>query len=120
MNREINSSILFPLLRFFFFHLISCYLRSVVNRKSNLFQRKLLMAFPHGPAVKNLLAMQETQVQSLGQEDPWRKPWQSALIFLPGDSHGQRSLVGYRPKGRKESGTTEVTEHEHKATYIFF
>ena len=28
-------------------------------------------------------------------------------VFLPGKSHGQRSLVDYSPKGRKESGTTE-------------
>ena len=56
--------------------------------------------------VKDLPAMQETQVQSLGREDPlekemathsrilaWRIPW--------------RSLVGYSPWGRKESDTTE-------------
>ena len=84
-----------------FFHLISCYLRSVVNRNSYFFQRKLLMAFPGGPAVKNLPAMQETQVQSLGQEDPWRKAWQLTLVFLPGESHGQRSLAGYSPQGQK-------------------
>ena len=32
-------------------------------------------------------------------------------LFLPGDPHGQRSLVGYSPQGHKESGTTEATEH---------
>ena len=45
--------------------------------------------------VKNLPAMQETWVQSLGQEDPRRTKWQHTPIFLPGKSHGQRSLVGY-------------------------
>ena len=45
--------------------------------------------------VKNLPAMWDTQVWSLGWEDPWRKEWQPAPIFLPGDSHGQRSLAGY-------------------------
>ena len=59
------------------------------------------MAFPGGPSVKNLPAMQETQVQSLGQEDPWRKAWQLTLVFLPGESHGQRSLAGYSPQGQK-------------------
>ena len=34
-------------------------------------------------------------------------------VFLPGKSHGQRSLVGYSPKGCKESDLSEVTEHEH-------
>ena len=41
--------------------------------------------------VKNSSAMQETQAQALGQEDPWRK-WQSTLGFLPEEFHGQRSL----------------------------
>ena len=57
--------------------------------------------------VKNLLAMQETWVWSLSQEDPLEKGWQPTPIFLPEDSHGQRSLVGYRPRGRKELDTTE-------------
>ena len=38
---------------------------------------------------------------------PWRRKWQPFLVFLPGESHGQRSLVGFSPKGRKESDTTE-------------
>ena len=42
---------------------------------------------------------------------PWRKAWQPTPVFLPRDSHGQRSLVGYRPWGRKEWDTTEATEH---------
>ena len=40
---------------------------------------------------------------------PWRREWQPAPVFLPEGSHGQRSLVGYSPWGRKESDTTEVT-----------
>ena len=56
--------------------------------------------------VKNLLAMQETHVQSLGQDDPLEKEWQPNPIFLPGESHGQRSLAGYSPWGHKESDTT--------------
>ena len=43
--------------------------------------------------VKNLLAMQETQVQSLGQEDPWRREWLPSPVFLLGKSHGQGSLA---------------------------
>ena len=41
----------------------------------------------------------------------WRRAWQPAPVFLPGESHGQRSLAGYSPWGRKESDTTEGTEH---------
>ena len=38
---------------------------------------------------------------------PWRREWQPTLVFLPGESHGQRSLAGYRPWGCKESDETE-------------
>ena len=38
---------------------------------------------------------------------PWRGKWQPTPVFFPGESHGQRSLVGYSPWGHKESDTTE-------------
>ena len=57
--------------------------------------------------VKNLPAVQEIWVQSLGQEDPWRRKWQLTPVFLSGEFHGQRSLKGYSPQGHKESDTTE-------------
>ena len=38
---------------------------------------------------------------------PWRREWLPIPVFLPGESHGQRSLVGYSPRGRKELDTTE-------------
>ena len=44
---------------------------------------------------------------------PWRRSWQPTPVFLPGESHGQRSLAGYSPWGHKELDTTEVTYHEH-------
>ena len=40
---------------------------------------------------------------------PWKKKCQPTPVFLLGDSHGQRSLVGYSPGGGKESDTTELT-----------
>ena len=48
--------------------------------------------------VKNPPAVQETQemrIQSLGQEDPLEEEKQLTWVFLPGESHGQRSLVGF-------------------------
>ena len=48
-------------------------------------------------------------VPSLGQKIPWRRKWQPTLVFLPGESHGQKSLVGHSPWRRKESDMTEVT-----------
>ena len=55
--------------------------------------------------VKNLPAtqpaMQETWVQSLGQEDPPEKEMQPTPVFLPGKSHREGSLAGYSPWGHK-------------------
>ena len=53
--------------------------------------------------VKNLPAVQETQVRSLVGEIPWRREWQPIPVFF-GKSHEQRSLVGYSPS---------QTEHKH-------
>ena len=47
--------------------------------------------------------------------DPWvgkipqRRPWEPTPVLLPGESHGQRSPVGYSPEGHRESDMTEVT-----------
>ena len=57
--------------------------------------------------VKRLPTMQETGVQSLGQEDLLEKEIATHSVFLPGKSHGQWSLVGYSPWNRKESDMTE-------------
>ena len=86
--------------------------------------------------IKNLRAIRETQVRSLGQEEPlekewwlrrlsiclqcrrpgfdlwvgnfpWRRKWQPTPVLLPGKSHGRRSLVGYSPWGCKELDMTE-------------
>ena len=42
---------------------------------------------------------------------PWRSKWQLTQVFLSGESHGQRSLLGYSPWGRRELDMTKVTEH---------
>ena len=44
---------------------------------------------------------------------PWRRAWQPAPVFLPGKSHGQRSLAGYSPWGRKGVGYDLVTKQQH-------
>ena len=40
---------------------------------------------------------------------PWRRAWQCTPVFLPGESHGQKSLAAYGPQRHKESDTTEAT-----------
>ena len=50
-----------------------------------------------------------TWVRFLGHEDPLKKAWQPTPVFLSGESHGQRNMEGYSPRGRKELDTTETT-----------
>ena len=44
----------------------------------------------------------------------WRRAWQSTPVFSSGESHGQRSLVGYHPWGQKESDMTEQLSRAHR------
>ena len=58
--------------------------------------------------------MEEVYVWSLGREIPWRRKWHPTPVFVPGESHGQTSLVGYNPWGHKHSDTTR-----YKVTVLF-
>ena len=55
-------------------------------------------------------------IRAQSWEDTWRRAQQPTPVFLPGESHGLRSLVGYSPQGRKESDTTEQL-HFHCGCY---
>ena len=62
--------------------------------------------------VKNLPAMQETRGRTPGfkpwvRKIPWRRECLPTSVFLPGEFHGQRSLVSYSPWSHKASDTTE-------------
>ena len=48
---------------------------------------------------------------------PWRRKWQPTPVFLPRDSHGQRSLAGYSPRGCRELDMTEAAEHIRDTVY---
>ena len=73
--------------------------------------------FPGVLVVKNLPAMQETQVLPLGQEDPLEKgKWQPTPVFLPGES-GQRSLVSYSPLGHSPD-RTEANEQQQQQQLV--
>ena len=76
---------------------------------SSLFPSPQSWASRAAQTVKNLPAVQETWVGKM----PWRRARQPTPVFLPGESHRQRSLTGYGPQGHKELNTTEVTEHAH-------
>ena len=65
-------------------------------KKKKIVIRVTLMAY----TVMSLLTKQETQIQSWGSF-PWRREWLPTAVFLGGEFHGQRSLEGYSPWGRK-------------------
>ena len=49
---------------------------------------------------------------------PWRRKWQSTPVLLPGKSHGQRSLVGYSPWGRKETRLSDFTSLSFRRHFL--
>ena len=59
--------------------------------------------------VKNLPAMRETCVYPCVGKIPWKRAWQPTPLFLPGESHGQKSLVGCNLWGHTELDMTEAT-----------
>ena len=62
--------------------------------------------------VKNLPEMQETRFSPWVRKIPWRRKWLPSPVFLPGEFHGQRSLVGYSPWNCKELDVTDrVTQY---------
>ena len=79
-------------------------LSDVTSSHSMVSQMVLLM-------VKNLPAnagdTRDTGLIPGVRKIPWSRKWQPASVFLPGKSHGQRSLAGYSSWGHKESDTTE-------------
>ena len=46
----------------------------------------------------------------------WRRKWQHTPVFLPEESHGQRSQAGYTPWGHKKSDTTEHACNDHESS----
>ena len=66
--------------------------------------------FPGGSVIKKSPTKQEKQVPSLGQEDPLEREWQSTPVFLPGKSHGQRSLTGCRRQSMGSQKSQDTTE----------
>ena len=62
----------------------------------------------------------QSRVGSLGWEDPLEEGMPTPLVFLPGKSHGQKSLVGRNPQGLKKLNTTAVTQHARMQFYQDF
>ena len=83
-------------------------------------QKELPWGFPPGSEVK-ASACNSGDLGSVPGFDPrvrkipWRRKWQPTPVFLPGETHGRRSLVGYSPRGRKEQDTTERLQFQFKS-----
>ena len=74
---------------------------------------KVIKGFPSGSVVKNPPAVRELRRHGFDPwvgKTPWRRAWQPTPVFLPGKSHGQRSLVSYSLWDLKELDMI-VTEH---------
>ena len=71
--------------------------------------------FPGGSG-KNRLQCGGPGLNPWGGTIPWRRAWLPTPVFLPGKSHGQRSLVGHSPRGRTE---LDSAERLSAARYIF-
>ena len=69
---------------------------------------------PHSPPVpQGAKTTPGVAVRILGP----RRAWQPPPVFLPGESHGERSLAGYSPRGCKESDTTEQLSNSSNCLY---
>ena len=87
----------------------------------DIYHFSLCLDFPGGSAGKEY-----TGFNPWVQEILWRRELQPTAVFLPGEFHGQRRLVGYSPWGCKELDTTEqltlslVISLEYVFSYIYY
>ena len=84
--------------------------------KNKILELKSLIA----QTAKNLPAMQETQVWSRVEKISWRRKWHPTPVFLPGESHGQRSLVGHNWWGRRVGHDWVTNTFTFQITDIIF
>ena len=74
-----------------------------------------MLGFSGSRAVKNLPAKcRRCRFNPWVGKVPWERKWQPTPIFLPGKSHGQKSLVGYSPWGGKAVGHDLATNQQQK------
>ena len=74
------------------------------------------MGFPSGSSVKNLHCRRLRFNPWVGKT-PWWRAWQPTLVFLPGESHGQKNLAGYSPQGGDWYDWAHAHKHTHTHTH---
>ena len=72
------------------------------------------VGFPAGSDGRVCLQCRRPWYDSWVAKIPWWSAWQPTPVFLPGEFHAQRSLVGYNPWGLKESDVTEQLTHTYR------
>ena len=78
-----------------------------------------IWGFPGGSDGKESACSAGVPGLILVRKIPWRRAWQSTPVFLPRESHGQRSLVGYSPWGHRLSDTTEWLTLTYPMAYFW-
>ena len=81
--------------------------------------QKTIQGFPGGPSGEESTCQcrrhNRCEFDLSVRKIPWRREWQPTPVFLPGESHGQRSLAGYTPCGPKELDMTGDLAHSQSA-----
>ena len=102
--------------------LLLCILASIWYHQCFGFELSYILigmwGLPGGSVVKNPPAKQDTWLWSLVQEDCLENEKATTPVFLPGKSHGQRSLAGYSPWGHKELDMTEQLNNNNRYVMI--
>ena len=99
---------------------IKCYFAEISLQKFPYICIKLIIEFSSQtwlPISVRVSQRSRMNTMYILRKIPWRRTWQPTPVFLPGESHGQRSLVGYNPWGHKESVMTEQLTHTHTHTH---
>ena len=97
-----------------YFSLLVCFLVSTLNplcHERGVKKRHEWICTLGFPGVSVLSS--RTRVWSQLGNIPWRREWQSAPVFLPGKSQGQRSLAGPHPRDHKRAGHDLMAKHHH-------
>ena len=90
-------------------------MRERVSKEKITWACMYTMGFPGGSSGKEFICQcrrhKRSGIDPWVRKIPWKRAWQPTPEFLPGESHGQSSLVGYGPKSHKESDVAEATQH---------
>ena len=112
-NQFFSSLMFLQTLAFFFFFLATASLKLFLSLLNILLYSPLVLCSSFHLYVLIVLRSQ------IAKEFPVRRKWQPTPVFSPGNSHGQRSLVGYSPGGHKRVGHNLVTKQPQQLVTVY-